>query len=776
MIRKIRFKEWVLPLLVFAIVSTFVYLQALRLPPYLESDQKMVGAVVMSKIKPENYANDYALANPDFFGSYYPFYVNTLTWITESTGSFVNTLAILVTAASFLYMTGMALIFFRFTGSRWVSVVFSIFTASKGLIGPIRDVWGPFLDVWGMRPGNLYLAAAIFLLMVLLGVLASRGNRRKSSIMFWGLLGLAFGSLTNIHQVSALGVVTIVSVLVLLAVIRREVRFEFLAAFVVSIFVGAIPAVLPYLQHAEGVSPELLDFSFATYYGIARGLADMVYPTRLWYIADWLKAFRLGKTMPNHMLIQSVVIFTYTILTAVTAFGSWWASQKGNLRALHTAHVALVIIQLVMAALFTIGPHWISLLLVVYLINRIVVENQPDRADKRLVEAIVIVLGFFPLSYVMQWLWRTFEVWQLSTWATQLTRELRFIYLPVFILIARLLALWLRRKEYAMLALAASLFIWEDQVQAGLGILLFAWGIMLLWSIAPQPEKRLWWQRELIILLVVIFIGQLIVGGRILVSALFGVTLYFTWRLAKAYRHRIPFLKQAWQFQTMVSVLITIMLLVVFNDLGITLRSKSLWAAVILLTAWPAYIYLKSNSSMISKLSIWIQRGFILAAMVLSLNIFGRMVYHNLDVATHAFTAWVQSIQQRDNEPYLQPGQVNVHELYEWARNETPVDSIFYYDNPAFRLFAERSITHSSKDFGQAFFARYLLIDFYDRYHRLESAFDQKDTLLDAVEYTGASFIVASKEKQKLMDGYIQQLNWPQVFQNAGFVVYQIKN
>lgn len=761
--------------MVIAAVSALVYLQALRLPPYLESDQKMVGAVVMSKIKPENFANDYALTNPDFFGSYYPFYVNTLIWLTERTGSFVDTLAVLITAASFLYMTGMALLFFRFTGSRWVSVVFAIITASRGLIGPIRDVWGPFLDIWGMRPGNLYLSVATFLFLLLLGVLASRGNRRKTSIVFWGLLGLAFGLLTNIHQVSALGVVTIVSVLILLAVIRREVRFEFLAAFVVSILVGAIPAILPYLQHAESVSPDLLDFSFTAYYGIAKDLANMVYPTRLWYIAGWLKTFRLGKTLPENMFCQSAIIITYSLLTAGSALGSWWASRKGNLRALHATHIALVTVQLVMAAVFTIIPHWISLLMVVYLVNRIVVENQPDRADKRLVEAMVVVLGFFPLSYVLQWVWRTFEVWQLSTWATQLTRELRFIYLPVFILIARLLALWLRRKDYAMLAMAATLFIWEDQVKTSLAVLLFAWVIMLIWSLKPQPEARARWYKELLNLLVIVFIGQFLIGQTILLAVI-GAALYYSWRILRKYQGRLPFLQHEWQYQGVLSGMIIILLLVVFYDLGITLRSKSLWVAVLLVGTWPMFIYLKNKSSTISKRSVVIQRGFILLAVILGLNIFGRMLYHGLDTSAHSLMVWVHSIQERDNKPYLLSDQITVHELYDWARTDTPEDSVFYYDNPAFRLFAERSITHSSKDFGQAFFARYLLIDFYERYNRLESAFNEKDKLLDAVEYTDADYIVATREKQELMKDYIGQFDWQLVFENSNFAVYQIEN
>lgn len=767
-------KEWVLPLLLFGMISYLVYVQSLRLPPYLESDQKMVGAVVMARIKPENFANDYALTNPDFFGSYYPFYVNSLTWLTEKTGSFVNTLAVLITAASFLYMTGMAFIFFRFTGSRWVSVVFSIVTASQGFTGPIRDVWGAFLDIWGMRPGNLYLSLATFLFMLLLGVLASRGDTRKTSIMFWALLGLAFGLLTNIHQVSALGVVTIVTMLILLAVIRREVRFEFLAAFVISILIGAIPAIIPYLQHAESVSPAQLDFSFAAYYDIARGLADMVYPTAKWYIADWLRAFRLGNTMPENMLCQSAVIFTYTMLTALSALSSWWASRKGDIRGLHATHVALVLVQLAMAVVFVIGRHWISLLLVVYLVNRIIVEDQPDRADKRLVEAIVVVLGFFPLSYVLQWVWRTFEVWQLSTWATQLTRELRFIYLPVFILIARLLALWLRRRDYAMLAMAASLFIWDDQIKVSVGLLVFAWAIMLLWSLAPAPEKRRWWATELLNLLVIVFIGQFLIAAQYAGVAILGLLTWTVWRNSARLGARVSILHTLAVRQAFNSLLLIAFLLVLFHQLGIPYSSKSLWAGILLAVLWPVAFFLKQISRAVDGKFMWVRRGFIVLAILLGFNVFGRMVYHNLDMLSHSSQVWLQSVRQRDNTPYLQPNQIRASQLYDWARLETPVDSVYYYDNPAFRLFAERSITHSSRDFGQAFFARYLLLEYYERFNRMEAAFDDPLALQEAIELSGADYLVADRDKQARMRGYIQELGWEMVFKNADFVVYQV--
>jgi hypothetical protein len=748
MTRKIRLSEWILPILLFSATALIVYFQALRLPAYLESDQKMVGAVVYSKIKPENYENDYAINNPDFFGSYYPLYVNSLVKITEISGSFENTLSILIAITSFLYMLGMALLFFRFTGYRWLSVIFSIVTASKGLVGPIRDVWGGFMDIRGMRPGNLYLALSTFLFIFLLSVLSSRGNSRKTSLVFWGLLGLGFGLLTNIHQVSALGVVLLSSILVLLAVIRREVRLEFLVVFGGSILIGAIPAILPYLKHAEGVSPEALDFNFSTFYSISQDLTHSVFPSKLWYLGDWLKAFKLGNTVPYSMPLQLSVIITYSILSVGSAAVSFWASIKGRLRLLRAANITLVVIQLIMAVIFTIGRHWISLLLVAYLINRAVVENQLDRADKRLVEGLVIVLGFFPLAFILQWVWRTFEIWQLSTWATQMTRELRFIYLPVYILIARLLALWFRRKDYAMFGFAAALFIWDGPIRSNLWILLFAWAIMVLWSITPVPSKRRRWINEIITFSTILFIAQFILGEQIYLSAVIGLLCLCA-----------------------VSVIFVV---VSFHDYQIPFNSKSMIAAIMIALIWPILRGIKEKIPWLSQNISRVNTVLVLASVLVFLNVFGRLAYYNLKETDTSVKVWLNSIVHRDNTPYLLPGQQEDNELYEWVQNNTPEDSVFYIDQATFRFYAQRSITHSTKDFGQAFFARYLLIDYYNRYQMLESAFDDKDDLLNAVAYSHADYLVADKAKQRLMKNYVNELNWDVVFQNKSYIVYKI--
>jgi hypothetical protein len=114
--------------------------------------------------------------------------------------------------------------------------------------------------------------------------------------------------------------------------------------------------------------------------------------------------------------------------------------------------------------------------------------------------------------------------------------------------------------------------------------------------------------------------------------------------------------------------------------------------------------------------------------------------------------------------------------MYVWVKEKTSVDSLFYYNAGHFRFYTQRGITHSQKDFGQAFFARYLLVDFYKRYNDFESAFETKDRLEKTVSGSAADFLVVDRAKRKLMRGYAGELEWDIVFQNESFIIYDVSN
>jgi hypothetical protein len=109
----------------------------------------------------------------------------------------------------------------------------------------------------------------------------------------------------------------------------------------------------------------------------------------------------------------------------------------------------------------------------------------------------------------------------------------------------------------------------------------------------------------------------------------------------------------------------------------------------------------------------------------------------------------------------------NEFELYEWARTHTSVDSLFYYDSLAFRFWAQRSLTHCSKDLGLAYYRRERLIEFYDRYERLQGAYAIPDQLLSYAQEYEADYIVTTRAQEI-------DLDLPIAFENSAYVVYQL--
>jgi hypothetical protein len=103
--------------------------------------------------------------------------------------------------------------------------------------------------------------------------------------------------------------------------------------------------------------------------------------------------------------------------------------------------------------------------------------------------------------------------------------------------------------------------------------------------------------------------------------------------------------------------------------------------------------------------------------------------------------------------------------LYEWAQQETAVDSLFYYDSLDFRFRAQRSLTHSWKDLGIAYYSQTLFIPFYERYQRLQDAYEAPSLLLEyAAEYE-VDYIVVEAQQEVSLD-------LPIAFRNAGYTVY----
>jgi hypothetical protein len=104
-------------------------------------------------------------------------------------------------------------------------------------------------------------------------------------------------------------------------------------------------------------------------------------------------------------------------------------------------------------------------------------------------------------------------------------------------------------------------------------------------------------------------------------------------------------------------------------------------------------------------------------------------------------------------------------ELYLWARTQTPKDSLFFYGSPLFRYRAQRSITHALGDLINHREARY--VEIFQRYHRLEKAFEDPVQLLQEARALQANYLVVEKSRHLCLPLTL-------LFENDKYLVYQL--
>jgi hypothetical protein len=104
-------------------------------------------------------------------------------------------------------------------------------------------------------------------------------------------------------------------------------------------------------------------------------------------------------------------------------------------------------------------------------------------------------------------------------------------------------------------------------------------------------------------------------------------------------------------------------------------------------------------------------------------------------------------------------------ELYLWARTQTPKDSLFFYGSPLFRYRAQRSITHALGDLINHREARY--VEIFQRYHRLEKAFENPATLLREARILQANYLLVEKSRHLFLPLTL-------IFENDKYLVYQL--
>ena len=112
--------------------------------------------------------------------------------------------------------------------------------------------------------------------------------------------------------------------------------------------------------------------------------------------------------------------------------------------------------------------------------------------------------------------------------------------------------------------------------------------------------------------------------------------------------------------------------------------------------------------------------------------------------------------------------QLDEQDLYAWARANSPREAIFYTDAFAMRFFGQRAITHSTKDWGTAYYRRDGLVAIAERWLALRSAYAEAEQLLREAEAVGADYIYIQKDVALRLDR-------PVLYSNNTFIVYAVQ-
>jgi hypothetical protein len=401
---------------------------------------------------------------------------------------------------------------------------------------------------------------------------------------------------------------------------------------------------------------------------------------------------------------QVVIVWLY-IACMLVWLAAFYLFRQGIIKSGSSTpfFVALLLLQLPLAFLLT---RFTEPALFVFAILYAVLQFTagPDKWDRHLLIFMTLVISYsFMAAYGLEVIWRRFELWSLTPLVAEQSRMASFVYLPFFVFLARLLT-------SLDVDLPAS---WEKRgLLVSLGLL----------TLLPDPNMAL---------LVAAFCLAMLLKIRFA-------------QVLKSYN---------WLEILSAAALLALTLHVIFSIFSIEKRSILMIITIYALArfmqqAMKRYPFFSGNSTATAAIvGVLLAGTYQLPVMQPVWQIPARL--------------WAQA------KVDLPAEEQDALELYQWAKTETSADSLFYYDSLDFRFRAERSISHSWKDLGLAYYSRVLLVPFYERYQKLQGAYKSEEeevVLLYAAEYE-VDYIVVE-------EAMALSLDLPVVFANDSYVVY----
>ncbi|NJN99768.1 MAG: hypothetical protein HC875_39535 [Anaerolineales bacterium] len=565
-------------------------------------------------------------------------------------------------------------------------------------------------EVWGVIGLNLVFPRTLFLgLVPLLFGLIFRWLEKPG--WWWiPLLGFLAGLSANLHPPSGLFFLQILITLVLAFTAFSLKTVLQLCLVGLAAVVGAIPTFAPMVLNIAQPTQRASAISFEKYSTIIHERSVSIFPfsTR-------------DVTLPTGPLTEEQQV---TLALLGLCLGLLWLAvalywrAKGSGKYRYGLMGGLLLLVLPFAYLVTIFStlDLIAITAAYWLIR--LRRRDEDRLDLYALGILACAaLYSFIGSAVLGWLWQTFEVWPLISFYSEQARMSRFVYLPLYIFAARWLVLLYHQRSQPLGAVIAA--------GAGAGLMVRHWHFLDPWGI---PEWGL-------------------------AASLVGVTLIS--------------LTAGFETANWPSGLKS----VVF---GLAMMA-ALYLWLYILTG-PSWVFIAIAGGIVGG---WLYHGQILtlkqwygiAAVGVSVALIwlfaqGRVLLDNQNPLR------VQAYKALGLYQYAPPDQEDLEQrdMFSWIKNNTPETALFYYDDRSLdlRFQAHRAATHGWKDLSAGYYSPPILIEYYERFNRLETAYQSPESLLACAVTYHADYIITQAD--------LPGVSLPVVYQNNQYKIYSFDN
>lgn len=706
--------QWVIPV---GLLALFVLYQSWPIftePQFYSDDQRSNWLLAIRQSDPTFLQHDYAFGNPLFQGHYIPLYLLLLRGLLQLVGSVDGVMILLHSLMLPGYLIGMFVLLRYVTGNNLIAAFVAIVSAlSRSSIA--QEFWAA-TDMRAVMPRTAFLLAVPWLFLLLFrwlpGALAPSQPadlpRKDFTAGLAGpaldmrrFLGLGFlaGLAANLHPPSGLFSIQIIFTLIIVFS-TRAVSWQTLT----RLFWVGIGAVIGGLPTLWAVLAGIVKSRQLTPAGTFQEFADILHwrmRTEFPFPPEQMNLAGISLESSR----QSLIAILYLVGMGLWLVAAAGLRRRGLLRAggrpLNWLLIGLVGLNLPLAYLVSAFSA-LDLILVAaaYWASRLA-RRDDDTLDRWLLAVLVCAVAYsFAGSAVLGWIWQTFELWSLTSFFGEQARMSRFIYLPLYLFLARwLYLLWQQRQEWtATIAIIGGLVgglvvrHWHfldawGPAEWGMGLSLIALAIAGVWLFVAPPWPA---------------------GAKAVLGISVGATTYLWLYIAG---------------------------LVIFPWLwGLALVSGGL--AVIVKTVWPypAWRYLAGAG--------WL-------AVVL-FGLFGGPLLTPADARAPLHTQAIKALGLYDyGLPSDWPDSLA---LYAWAKTQTEPTALFYFNDRQyeFRFLAQRAVTHSWKDVGGGYYTPPLAIEYYRRFQQLEAAYEDPDQLLACAQAYGVDYIIAKPEQNPL--------------------------